>query len=282
MTLYHSSGRLRLIRRDESPIPLDLDGITPDRVATLSLLEVAKLPIYHGNRREELGLHFDIDGNPAAGWLQIGGDTCNVKCIGAGMTGGMVYIENDAGAHVGARMTGGEMILDASAGDWLGAEMKGGSIVVRGSAGDQVGAAYRGSRRGMTGGVITILGWAGDEVGLLMRRGLIICESCGEFAGASMIAGSIFVRGKAGNRIGAGMKRGTIFAGGGVDELPPSFRHSCDYLPTFLALYFRELAAPEVPTGTRWPEVVALSLVRCYRGDLLNGGRGEILVPVGS
>ena len=262
----------RLTLRAPSPIPIEVDGLTPARVAGLSAAEVAKLPVQHGNRSEPLGELFDVSASRLAD-LHFAGDTRNVKGIGAGMTGGSVLVEGDAGMHAGAGMTGGTLIIDGGAGDWLGAEMRGGSIEVRGDAGDQVGAAYRGSRRGMTGGAIVVRGSAGDEVGLLMRRGVIaVGRDCGAFAGASMITGSLFVGGRAGPRVGAGMKRGTIVAGV-VDELPPSFAYACEFDPGFLALYRRHLAAAlhfDLPFFGR---------VRCYRGDLLAGGHGEMLVP---
>lgn len=266
--------RLTLTLRESSPIPLELDGITPDRVAALSTVEVARLHVFHGNRKEELGAFFDVAGDPSCGWLQFAGDTRTVKLIGAGMTGGTVYVENGVGMHAGAGMRGGSLVIDGAAGDWLGAEMAGGAIEVRGSAGHQVGTAYRGSRRGMTGGTILVRGSAGDELGLLMRRGLIaVGGDCGEFAGASMIAGSVFVFGRAGARLGAGMKRGTIFAGA-VAELPPAFRYSCGYRASFLSLYFARLRRLQFDVPARFS-----GEVNCYRGDLLDGGRGEVLIP---
>lgn len=276
MSAFIRSLRLTLTLRESSPIPLELYGVIPEAVAPLSLLDVAKLPVFYSNRREELGQFFDVDGDPSRGWIQFAGDTRNVKGIGAGMGSGTVYVENDAGMHAGARMTGGLLIIDSGAGDWLGAEMHGGYIEVRGDAGNQVGAAYRGSRRGMTGGVIWCRRSAGDETGLLMRRGLIVVEGdCGEFAGASMIAGSLFIGRTAGGRLGAGMKRGTIFANT-VTELPPSFRYSCEYRPLALALYRKQLASIDCDI----PGLTA-GAVHCYRGDMLHGGRGEVFVAAG-
>jgi formylmethanofuran dehydrogenase subunit C len=263
-----------LTRRASSPIPLEVEGVTPDKLAPLSALEVAKLPVYHGNRREDLGVWFDVAGDAAAGVIRFAGDTATVKHIAAGMATGRIEVEGGVGMHAGAGMRGGTLTVHGDAGDWLGAEMKGGMIAVLGSAGSQVGAAYRGSRRGMTGGEIHVRGSAGDEVGLLMRRGLIaVGGACGSFAGASMIAGSVFAFGPLGGRAGAGMKRGTVFAGGGVGELPPSFRECCDYAPTFLPTYLRHIAqAGVIPVGR------APVRVRCYRGDRLHGGTGEVLV----
>lgn len=265
----------KLTLRQSSPIPLEVFGITPDRLRDLSALEVARLPIQHGNREVPLGEWFDVTTRTTVSVpvdLQFAGDTLNVKGIGAGMSCGSVYVENDVGMHAGAQMTGGSLVIDSGAGDWLGAEMRGGSIEVRASAGNQVGAAYRGSRRGMTGGSIVIRGSAGDELGLLLRRGLIaVAGNCGDFAGASMIAGTIALLGGVGARLGAGMKRGTILTTR-EPELPRSFRFACEYRPSFLHLLAEQLRKCDLtPKLSTRP-------VRCHRGDILAGGHGEVLV----
>jgi formylmethanofuran dehydrogenase subunit C len=265
---------LKLTFRAPSAVPLELDGITPERVAGLTPLEVAKLPVQYGNRSEPLGAFFDVtpDRDRLAD-LHFAGDTRNVKSIGAGMTAGSVFVEGPVGMHAGARMRGGSLVLDSRAGGWLGAEMSGGYIEVRGHAGDQVGAAYRGSRRGTTGGTIVVRGSAGDELGLLMRRGLIVVEgNCGEFAAASMIAGTLVLLGEVGQRCGAGMKRGTILTAREL-SLPPSFRYACSYQPTFVPMVLAQLRALHLTV----PPAFGGNL-RCFRGDLLTGGRGEVLV----
>ena len=264
----------KLTLREASPIPLELAGVTPDRVCGLSAAEVAKLPVLHGNRREELGHFFDVSPSPEAD-LHFTGDTRTVKHVGAGMTDGFVFVEGSVGMHAGAGMSGGRLIVDRDAGDWLGAEMTGGRIEVRGDAGSQVGAAYRGGRRGMSGGTILVAGDAGDEVGLLMRRGLIaVGGAVGEAAGASMIAGTVVAGGGAGRRLGAGMKRGTLVVGGAGAELPPSFRYSCTYRPAFVGWLLKHLDGLGFPT-----DLLDTAAYRCFRGDLLTGGKGEVLMP---
>jgi len=259
-----------LTRRDSSPIPLDVTGILPETVAKLSAMEVAKLPVLFGNLTVELGEMFDVKAGSTVAKpadLQFAGDTKNVHNIGKGMATGFVYCENGVGRHAGAQMSGGQLILDSGAGDWLGAEMRGGSIEARDTVGDCAGAAYRGSRRGMTGGSIVVNGRTGHELGLLMRRGTIVVHGdTGEFTGASMIAGTIAVRGELGARAGAGMKRGTILALGGVSEISIGMRYSCDYSPSFLPMMGKSLNLP-VP-----------ACVQCFRGDVLTGGKGELLV----
>ena len=258
-----------LTRRDTSPIPLEVDGITPDAVANLSEREVAKLPVQHGNRREALGDFFDVVRDADAD-LTFSGDTRNVHGIGLCLASGTIRVHGTVGRHAGARMTGGRLIVEGDAGDWLGAEMTAGVIEVHGDAGHQAGAAYRGSRRGMRGGVIHIHGNAGDELGLLMRRGVIRVDGqCGEFAGASLIAGTLLLLGGSGGRLGAGMKRGSIVTRRPV-ALPASFRLACRIVPGFLALFTKLF--PDLPPD------FGHTVAECYRGDVLTGGRGEVLV----
>lgn len=266
---------LTLTRRAHtSTIPLECERLTPNHLASLTLAEIAALPLVHGNCREPLHEFFEVAGDPQDGTITFRGDLRLAKYLGAGMTTGSVIIEGDVGMHAGAQMTGGSLVIHGNAADWLGAEMTGGSIHVHGNTGGQVGAAYRGAIRGMNGGTILIDGSAGDEVGLLMRRGMIVIGGdCGEYAGASMIAGTIIVRGKAGRRCGAGMKRGTIVTWQ-TPELSPGFSPSCRYRPSYLGLLRGELHRLGVA-------VEPIGMVDCYRGDVVHQGTGELLVVTG-
>ncbi|CAN5583083.1 hypothetical protein BH11PLA2_BH11PLA2_34790 [soil metagenome] len=255
-----------------SHIPIDLGGILPETLAWLSETAAARQLIRQGNRTLELGELFRV--------IKIGrdddfirfGDVSNhCTSIGAGMNWGTIEVLGNVGMHAGARMRGGTLRIEGSTGNWLGAEMKGGEIEVYGDVGHQAGAAYRGSRRGMWGGEIHIRGNAGDELGLLMRRGLIrVRGSCGDFTAASMIAGTITVKGKLGRYPGAGMKRGTIITSESISELPPGLVHSCDYSPEYFKMMTEE--------DSEFEQSFALycKSVRCYRGDLMTGGRGEL------
>lgn len=259
-----------LTRRESSPIPLDVTGILPEKLAGLSALAVAKLPVLFGNRTEELGQMFGVSSGESSADLHFAGDTRSVHGIGAGMAAGSIFCDDAVGRHAGARMSGGRLVIDGFADDWLGAEMRGGHIGVIHSVGNCAGAAYRGSRCGMTGGTIRIAGRAGHELGFLMRRGMIVVDgNAGHYAGASMIAGTIVVRGKLGRQAGAGMKRGTILALGRIAEVSAGMRYSCEYSPSVLPLLGKTLNLP-VPKS-----------VQCYRGDVLTGGRGELLVAGG-
>jgi formylmethanofuran dehydrogenase subunit C len=157
--------------------------------------------------------------------------------------------------------------------------MRGGRIHVSGNAGHLVGACYRGSRVGMRGGVILVNGNAGNEIGSTMRRGLIaIGGDAGDFAGASLIAGTVMIFGQPGIRLGAGMKRGTIALFGAMPPLLPSFRLSCEYMPTFMRLYLRQLSS----WGFRQADSFLGGRFRRYCGDLVAVGKGEVLHWQGS
>lgn len=120
----------KLTLRAPSTIPLELDGITPERVANLSPLEVAKLPVQHGNQSEPLGEFFEVtpDRHRLAD-LHFAGDTRNVKHIGAGMTSGSVFAEGPVGLHAGAPMIAGTLVLLGEIGERCGAGMKRGTIL---------------------------------------------------------------------------------------------------------------------------------------------------------
>ena len=255
-------------------IPVEAECITPDALAGKSAEEIRALPVQHGNRQMPLGEFFQVSGSAEDGEITVEGDCSRVKWIGAGMTRGKIAIRGPIGMHVGAEMRGGDIEVFGDAGDWVGAEMRGGKIHVHGNAGHLVGAAYRGSRKGMRGGTILIDGNAGNEIGGTMRRGLIaIGGACGDFPGISMIAGSIFLFGTPGIRLGAGMKRGTIAVFTNMPPLLPSFRLACDYSPTFLQLYLRQLRS----WGFAVPEMASNVLFRRYIGDLVALGKGEVL-----
>ena len=121
LTLTHSPG---------SSLPVELEGITPDRLREKSLAEIERIEVFHGNRRVPLAELFRVSGDPSDGRIDLEGDLSGVHHIGAGMSGGEIRVHGDAGRHVGAEMTGGTIDVEGDAGDWVGAEMKGGLIHV--------------------------------------------------------------------------------------------------------------------------------------------------------
>jgi formylmethanofuran dehydrogenase subunit C len=267
---------LTLAYSPSSSLPVDVEGITPDRLGDKSLSEIQRIAVVHGNRHVPLAELFRLSGDPSDRRIEFRGDLGGVHRLGAGMTSGEIVVHGGAGRHVGAGMTGGTIHVAGDAGDWVGAEMKGGVIHVRGSVGDHAGAAYAGSKRGMTEGSILIDGAAGDGVGRSMRRGLLaIGGACGGNVGFGMIAGTIMVFGASGGPVGAEMRRGTIgLFGPDPPRLLPTFRRAGRFRPLFLRLIERELQRLGFPP-VRGLSDGELSL---YHGDLLSLGKGEVWI----
>jgi formylmethanofuran dehydrogenase subunit C len=266
---------LRLRLKTPCSEPLEVEGTLPETARDRSASELQRVEILCGSRRVALAEFFEVSGDPQDECLHWEGDLTGVHGIGAGMARGTVHVHGNAGRHAGREMSGGQLRLEGSTGDWLGAEMQGGLIHVRGSAGHQVGAAYRGSPRGMTGGTILVEGSAGNEIGHTMRRGLIAVGGAGDAVGFHMLAGTVMVFGPSGVRHGAAMRRGTIaFVAEGPTPLP-SFRYACRFQPPALRLLLRHLRRLGYPPAAA-ADCPGWDL---FNGDLLEGGRGEFLVP---
>ena len=267
---------LELTLKQEVSIPLEVDPIRLETIRELSVEQIQKLTIFHGNKQPELGEFFDVKGSAADNEMVWVGDCSKVKLIGTHLSAGKIRVEGNAGMHLGAEMTGGEILVTGNTADWVGAEMHGGKIHVKGNAGHLVGAVYRGGRRGMTGGEILINGNAGNEIGHTMRRGLIAIKgNAGDGVGFNMIAGTILVFGSSGIRHGAGMRRGTIglLGGDSKPDILPTFRHAGSGSPLYLNLYFKHLKEAGFDVSA------VPSEFEKYAGDFLELGKGEILTP---
>lgn len=268
---------LHLQYRGGTQVPVEVEGLLPEKLRGMPPADIERLPIQHGNRQVPAGEFFRVRGQADDLRVVFEGDLSGVHWIGARMTEGEIRVEGQAGRHLGSEMRGGSIQVQGDAGDWIGAEMHKGLIEVRGSAGHQVGAAYRGSPRGMTGGMILVHGSAGNEIGLSLRRGQIaIGGDAGDFVGVNLIAGTILVFGQAGIRHGAEMRRGTIVLFGKPSPpMLPTFRAGCVGRPIFLRLMLLSLARRGFPVAESHLD----EPLRQWHGDLLTVGRGEIFVP---
>lgn len=266
---------LRITLQQTSPVPLEVEGVLPEVCRNASLADIEKLPIFQGNREATLGDFFAVSGDPTDESIEWFGDLSGVHWIGTRMSSGKIVIHQDGGRHIGSEMSGGEIQVHGSAGDWVGAELQGGLIHVHGNAGHLVGAAYRGSQRGMTGGTILIQGDVGNEIGHTMRRGLLAVRgNCGDLAGFNMLAGTLLVFGECGIRNGAGMRRGTIgLLGEKKPEMLPTFVGGNRCRPVTIRLLWNELNR----LGFEVPDRLSDCDFSVYHGDMLEGGRGEIL-----
>ena len=267
---------LTLTLREPPTVPLETEGLSPDRLAGLRSGEIEALTVWHGNRRAQLADFFTVSGDGEEE-LRMEGDLRRVKFLGLGMSGGRLTIAGDAGIHTGADMRGGELVVEGDVGDFAGVNMRGGRLVVRGSAGHQLGGAQPGERAGMRGGEILVHGDAGDQVGAGLRRGLIaVAGRVGDAAGLRMLAGTIVALGEPGAAPGAAMRRGTIVAMSRVTLLP-TFAYACSYRPSFMRLYLRRLRGLGLPLTE---EQIEGRYAR-WSGDGLELRRGEILIYEG-
>ena len=233
--------------------PIDLAGITPDRLAAAGPGAVGTTRLSNGQRLDEI---FDIaHGDP--GELVIRASGAELLRAGGGMRSGMLTIDGDAGDHAGQAM-------------------RGGTLVIMGNAGDCAGAPLPGDRQGMRGGILIIHGNAGDRIGERMRRGLILVRgNAGAWAGANMLAGTVAIAGECGPNPGLGLKRGSLILLRPPTRLSATFNDSGTHDLLFLTLLQRQLRAS--PALGPFPDLARR--MRRYCGDMACGGTGEILQP---
>ena len=267
---------LSLSLNQATSVPVEVEGIIPSVVRDKTLGEIEKLAVFCGNHKVPLADFFQVTGNADDQTIVWSGNLTGVHWIGAKMKTGRVVVEGNGGRHIGSEMSGGEIQVHGNTSDWVGGEMHGGLIHVHGNAGHLVGAAYRGSHHGMTRGTILIDGSVGNEIGHTMRRGLIsVGGSADDLVGFNMLAGTIFVFGDVGIRHGAGMRRGTIgLWSENAPTLLPSFRRACRTRPLAIDLVFENLRQK----GFEIPARLSSCQFDLYNGDLIEGGRGEILL----
>jgi formylmethanofuran dehydrogenase subunit C len=252
-------------RIDLSPLIPALDGRA-----------IAKVGVACGNRQIPLGDLFAIAaGDPTD--LRLVGDCSKCDRIGAGMTGGTITIDGDAGAYLGLHMQGGAIRVHGNVGIGAATEMHGGTVEIDGSAGDLLGGALPGSMKGMDGGVVVVRGAAADRIGDRMRRGTIVVEGgAGAYAGSRMIAGTVVVLGTTvGSYPGFGMKRGSLILRGQPERQLPTFGDCGRHDLGFLSLLWRSLRG----RSRRLDELArGPTTVRRLAGDRAVGGKGEILL----
>ena len=269
---------LTLSLREAPVAPVDAGVLRPDRLAGLSRGEIERLELRHGNRAVPVGDLFEVSGDGEED-VHVEG-YARLQRVGAGMTGGRLTLSGSGGPHrstaagdwCGAGMEGGELVIEGDAGAWAGASMRGGRLTIRGSAGRRLGGELAGAR--MRGGEILVHGDAGEEAGAGLRRGLIaVAGRVGAGAGVRALAGTIVALGGLGAHPGLGMRRASIVAAPPVTP-PPTYALACAYRPPFLSICLRRLRALGLPVGDEW---LAGRYAR-WSGDRLDLGRAEILV----
>ncbi|MEJ2454788.1 MAG: formylmethanofuran dehydrogenase subunit C [Candidatus Thiodiazotropha sp.] len=263
---------LRLLERLSQRI--DMTPFTPHGLAGKSPNDIARLPLWLGNRQVDCGELFNISGS-LEDEVIIQSDSDRLDRIGAGMTGGCVRVEGNAGAYLGCGMRNGTIEVSGNAGLAAGCAMSGGSLTIGGNAGDFLGGALTGDRQGMRGGRLTVKGNVGDRAGDLLRRGtILIGGDCGDYCASRMIAGTLVVLGHTGIQTGHAMRRGTLIVTRHPKSMPATFNDNGNHQLSFLTLLTHHLGehAPFSALAERG------NRVQRWVGDLSCDGKGEILL----
>ncbi|MES9970935.1 MAG: formylmethanofuran dehydrogenase subunit C [Candidatus Thiodiazotropha sp.] len=265
---------LTLKLRERLSQRVDMSPFLPEALAGKQADEIARIPLWLGNRKVDSGELFAIDGKGSEQILIQSECDC-LDRIGANMTGGNIRIEGNAGAYLGCGMRSGVIQVSGNLGVGGGCAMSGGTLIIEGNAGDFLGGAITGERQGMRGGTIVLKGNAGHRAGDLMRRGtILIGGACGDYCGSRMVAGSVVVLGQCGFQTGMGMRRGTLILTQQPNSMPATFndngRQDLNFLP-LLTQSFKD-HAPFSKLRDRG------SQVHRWLGDLSCDGKGEILI----
>lgn len=260
--------------RGEPDQRLDLSPLTPDRLAGMIPSEIAGLELHTTRTRVTAGEIFKIRRGDTQQLRFLGGSQ-RFDWLGAGMTGGSVTLEGDAGAQCGRQMAGGMLTVHGSVGVYAASGLTGGRLEITGDAGDFAGGPAPGEMAGMAGGLVIVRGNAGQRAGERLRRGVLIIEGNAQhYAGARMAAGTLVICGKAGRHPGALMQRGTILLSGPPAEMLPAF---ADCGPQDLVIA-RLMARALAPDSSRAAALFSRKLRR-LAGDMSQLGKGEILLP---
>ncbi|HTW28971.1 MAG TPA: formylmethanofuran dehydrogenase subunit C [Acetobacteraceae bacterium] len=264
---------LRLTLRSDPEQRLDLSPLVPHRLAGMDAGAIERLALNTTRRPVVVGDLFRLrPGDPAR--LAITGGSERFDEVGAGMQGGELVLDGDAGFGAGRGMVAGTLRIAGSAGDHAACDLRGGTIEIAGDAGAFLGGARPGERGGMRGGTVLVLGDAGARAGDHLRRGLIVIEGhAGDHPGSRMVAGTLVVCGTAGALPGYLLRRGTLVLGR-APSLSPTFVDSGATDPVFARLLARLLR----PVSQRAARLAATA-TRRLAGDMAVLGKGELLLP---
>lgn len=250
---------------------LDLSAFIPSKLATLSDYDIQSIVVAADGARA--GDVLSLSGTPGD-TIVIAAGSDRLDHIGAGLDGGTIIIEGDAGNYAGAGMKDGRLDIRGSAGHWLGTGLTGGLITVKGSAGDFAGSARAGDKQGMAGGTIVVEGNVGERAGDRMRRGTILARGAiGPAAGSRMMGGTLIAEQGFGAGPGPLLRRGTLI-GPKVDRMLATFADCGMHDLNILRIMNKHFALELGPLAPKpFP-----AKVRRYAGDLASIGKGEILL----
>lgn len=265
----------RFSLKQNPPGLIDASVLRPDAMGFRKDADLYRAKISCGSSAVELGDLFHIIPLPPRGAPRFHIDGCaRFIRIGAGLAEGTIEVTGDAGALVGAEMRGGEIRVTGSVGPLAGASMRGGRLVVEGDAGRRLGGPLPGGEGGMRGGRITVFGSAAEEAGLEQRGGLIaIRGTAGRCPGLRMRGGTLVVARGHLDEPGIAMEGGTLMSLQSTPDVPASFVSAGATSPVFWRLLVRDLVES---TFLREEDLYDARFLS-FDGDVLSGGRGEIL-----
>lgn len=262
------------LRPKQAPtLRVDLRGVTPPALAALSVAEVERLAVGHGNGLVPLAEFFHVAArdDEALVWAA---DLRRFDRVGWQMSAGHLVVEGGVGDYVGACMSGGTIAVHGDAGALAACEMAGGSLTIDGDAGDFAASTLPGSMDGMRGGTLVVKGNAGARCADRMRRGsAIVHGDAGDFLASRMVAGTVALGGRAGAHAGWGMRRGSLVFAGPAPAPAPTFVPALAEAPVFWQLLARDLARH----GGAFADLPARRIERRL-GDLAADGKGELIL----
>src|SRR5436189_5450073 len=91
-SIQYLAMSLTLTYRGETPVPVEIEGLTPDWACSKSLAEIERFEIFHGNRKIPLAEMFTVAGDAGDRRIDFEGNLSGVHWIGAHMRTGQIYI----------------------------------------------------------------------------------------------------------------------------------------------------------------------------------------------
>jgi formylmethanofuran dehydrogenase subunit C len=255
---------------------LDLRGITPSTLGTLTQTQVEQLRIGCGNQQHALAEWCSV--KPAADHvLRFEGDLSRCDRVGWQMDAGQLIVDCAVGHYAGAGMRGGSMHVHGDAGLQAACEMAGGLLTIDGNVGDFAASTLPGSMDGMRGGSLIVKGHAGARFADRMRRGTaVVCGDVGDFVASRLVAGTVVVGGRCGAHVAYGMRRGTVVLAGPPPSVPPTFVPAQANADVMWQLLARDLARQLATHDKRFAELPSQCMHRAL-GDLSVAGTGELI-----
>ena len=91
--------------RETVQVPVEVDGLLPDRLRGLSIDSILRIELTQGNARLTVGDLFEVSGDCSDDLTLIWqGQLQGVKRIGQGLSTGRIVVEGPAGTSVGNRI----------------------------------------------------------------------------------------------------------------------------------------------------------------------------------